>query len=219
MGTMCIKMLKSRQLMKINRVWLSLQHTHMHSQFNGPVWKWLLWLWLNVGFQQLNNFTIEIHSNGIGKYGYFFSRPKCVRCSDIRSRNDQSNEIFDAVVVVVVIFFYFERINMKNCLILFKRGILGHKSLESLNSNSNICCHNRLTKFVNFPHFSMTCTRTVQQLTVHLMDSNHEPKKNINSNTKISIQIQLNHMTCIIYFGTTPLYVSIVRSKCEEKKH
>lgn len=28
MATMCIKMLKSRQLMKINRVWLSLQHTH-----------------------------------------------------------------------------------------------------------------------------------------------------------------------------------------------
>lgn len=26
----------------------------------GPVWKWLLWLWLNDEFQQLNNFTMGL---------------------------------------------------------------------------------------------------------------------------------------------------------------
>lgn len=33
---------------------------------------------------------IEIHLNGIGKYGYFLSAEVRVRCSDIQSRNDQS---------------------------------------------------------------------------------------------------------------------------------
>lgn len=153
--TMCITMLKSRQLMKINRVVFG---SHLNSEYctvcvhNQLDLAWpveviiivfVIECWIPTTEFHNGIVLIEIHLNSISKYGHFFSlslsRARSVCYLDSKQKWPiEIGEIFYVVVFVVVDFstsfsyiFSFETHQHEKWFYFIQHGIFGHKSLES----------------------------------------------------------------------------------------
>lgn len=75
---------------------------------------------------------IEIHLNGIGKYGYFFvGWSACTLFGYSEQKWPIERLVKYLMLLLFFIQFHSKRIKMKNCSALVQHGIRGHKSLES----------------------------------------------------------------------------------------